>query len=230
MENLRGIYGITRTNKDNEIYIGQTADSFKLRWRRHKSDLKLNKHGNIHLQNIYNKHGDIFGYIILECIESEEEQPYLDQEKYWAQRFEDKGYILLNVGAIGESNSFYGKKHSEETKRKMKGKHLSEAHKRKLSEAHKGKKLTEDHKRKISENNARFNLGKHPSKETTLKNAVSNGARPFQVFKDNQLVCKWINQTQCARELNLSRASINSCLKGRRKSHGGFVFKYENID
>ena len=58
-----------------------------------------------------------------------------------------------------EHNEFRkGKKHSEETKRKIgeahKGKKLSEEHKRKLSEAHKDKKRgphSEEHKRKISE-------------------------------------------------------------------------------
>ena len=48
-----------------------------------------------------------------------------------------------------------GKKHSEETKKKMseakKGKQLSEEHKKKMSEAKKGKQLSEETKKKMSE-------------------------------------------------------------------------------
>ena len=59
---------------------------------------------------------------------------------------------------VGEANSFYGKIHSEEAKRKIseakKGKIHSEEAKKKIGEAMKGKKLgpqSEEHKRKISE-------------------------------------------------------------------------------
>lgn len=47
----------------------------------------------------------------------------------------------------GKNGTFYGKKHSEESKKKM-------------SLVHKGKKLTEEHKLKISKNNGRGMLGK----------------------------------------------------------------------
>ncbi len=54
-----------------------------------------------------------------------------------------KGNVPWNKGIKGERNSFYGKHHTEEAKRKIgeshKGIKLSKNHKIKLSEAHKGK-------------------------------------------------------------------------------------------
>ena len=72
----------------------------------------------------------------------------------------------------GKHNPFYGKKHSDETIRKLslahKGKRLSEEHKKKLSEANKGKRLSEETRRRMSE--ARKNI----SAETRRKLGEAN--------------------------------------------------------
>ena len=64
----------------------------------------------------------------------------------------------INKKLRGENNPFYGKKHSEKTRRMLsemrKGKkfgHLSEETKRKISDAQKGKHFSEERKRNISE-------------------------------------------------------------------------------
>lgn len=64
----------------------------------------------------------------------------------------------VNKKLRGENNPFYGKHHSDKTRRKLsearKGKkfgHLSEATKRKISEGNKGKHFSEERKRNISE-------------------------------------------------------------------------------
>ena len=55
----------------------------------------------------------------------------------------------------GENNPFYGKKHSEESKKrigeKSKGRRHSEETRRKMRESHKGKPKSEEHKKKLSE-------------------------------------------------------------------------------
>lgn len=144
----------------------------------------------------------------------------------------------ISKGNKGKNHGGKGKKLSENTKRKiskaMKGennpnynKHPSEETRKKMSKSQKGKKLTEEHKRKISENHSRHTLGKYHSEDSKLKSAVTHGAKPFQVFdKNEQLIGEWVNQHQCAEELNLNNRAINSCLHNKRKTHKDYTFKY----
>lgn len=80
-----GIYKITNI-VNNKFYIGSASLGFKRRFIQHKSDLKQNKHRNIHLQRSYNKHGkDNFLFEIIEYCEPlkciEREQYYIDTLK-----------------------------------------------------------------------------------------------------------------------------------------------------
>ena len=95
------------------------------------------------------------------------------------------------------------------------GKHLSEEHRKKMSEAHKG------------ENNP--NYGRHFSDEFRKKLSQANNYRKIPVVaiqKDTGKIRVFESQHECARKLNLDRKDIYSCLKGKRKSAGGYTFKY----
>ena len=75
----------------------------------------------------------------------------------------------------GEDNPFYGKHHSEETRKRLSNswdydKHFSAETKKRLREAHKGKKFSEEHKKKIGE----ANKGKHLSEEAKRKISEAN--------------------------------------------------------
>ena len=66
----------------------------------------------------------------------------------------------------GENNPFYGKHHSEETRKKLSDswdydKHFTAETRKKLRVAQKGKKFSEEHKRKIGEANRINNIGTH---------------------------------------------------------------------
>ena len=64
-------------------------------------------------------------------------------------------------------------------------------------------------------------------KENLRKHAMQRGAKEFLVeTKDGIFVGVWLTQNQCARDLNLSVSHVNQCLKGKRKTHKGYVFKY----
>lgn len=126
------------------------------------------------------------------------------------------------------SESKKGNSLSEETKKKisesLKGKHHSEKTKKKISESNKGKILSEEHKKKISEkirgkNNPNYGKkGKDSprSKPILMYDKEGNFIRRFDCIADaNEYLRK-----------DRTCSAIGECLKGRRKTAYGYVFKY----
>lgn len=166
-----GVYCVQfmQHNKWFPTYIG-ISKNIEQRWKEHKVYLRSNKHENQYLQNIWNKYQEqAFEFSILEVNNNYKE--LLDLEKQYANDF---GYpdrdLCLNIGSPGESNPFFGKKHTELSKQKMSekqqginnsffGKKHSEKTKIKMSERKKGKYE--------GENNPMF--GRKHSEETKLK-------------------------------------------------------------
>lgn len=118
-----GVYTITNLIT-NKIYVGSATKDFKIRWRIHLSNLRLNRHHSKYLQSSFNKHGESnFRFEILEeCLP----EFCLSTEQYWMN--------LLNVynrnygyNATPVAGSKLGFRFSNESKLKMsnsaKGKH-----------------------------------------------------------------------------------------------------------
>ncbi len=158
-----GVYQIKNTIT-GDYYIGSSSTINK-RLREHRCRLANNTHPNPHLQSAYNKYGaDSFEFTaILLCTR--------EHKLYYEQGFLDLFKPAYNI-AICAIASAQGLRRSEETNRKNSearkgkpngwlGKHLTEEHKRKLSEANKGKHLSEETKRKLSE----AHKGKHHTDE-----------------------------------------------------------------
>ena len=140
-----------------------------------------------------------------------------------------KGKPLSEETRKKMSQAHKGKTKSEETRKKMsqaqKGKTLSEEQKRKLLQANKGRTLSDEHRQKI----AQSMKGKTASEETRQKLSQANDYRKTPIVaiqKDTGKVKIFESQSECARKLNLSQSHILSCLKGRRKTHKGYTFKY----
>lgn len=97
-------------------------------------------------------------------------------------------------------------------------KHLSDDTKRKISEGNKGKlksPLSENHKRKISESVSGVN---HSQAKTVL-----------QFSKDMIFIREWDYIKQAADELNIDNSAITKCCKEKKKSAGGYVWKYKEV-
>ena len=115
-----------------------------------------------------------------------------------------------------------------------------------MSEAQKGEKHpmygkhhTEETKKKISENlkgeNNHF-YGKHHTEETKKKisEAHTNGkhSKPvLQIDKDtNEVIAEFPSMAEVQRQLGFANIHISQCCNGKRKTCGGFKWRYATTD
>ena len=169
------VYKIVNEVND-KIYIGSTKDK-KTRWQKHKSDLRLNAHGNQHLQRAYNKYGsDSFKFTIVEKVDKSSN--LISREQYYMDKLDPE----YNIAPKADRSE-----HSQETREKMSrnhadvsgennpiyGKHRSQATRDKISKNHAdmsganhpfyGKELSEEHKNNIKENLADMSGENNPN-------------------------------------------------------------------
>jgi len=89
------IYTIVQRSTGKQ-YIGSTSD-VKARMARHFSDLKNNRHHNLHLQRAFNKYGqDDFEVVILEENKGDENDKFLSESE-WIDYLEPE----FNIGGVG---------------------------------------------------------------------------------------------------------------------------------
>jgi group I intron endonuclease len=136
---MRGIYSI-RNKVTGKYYIGETVNLRK-REIQHYSNLRNNRHENNYLQKSFNKYGEsAFEFIILRKDRKLTHEQLYELEKYYIDFYDSyhNGYNLTEGGQgtkgrefseeerlyrskkmTGKGNHFYGKKHSEETKKRL---------------------------------------------------------------------------------------------------------------
>lgn len=183
-----GIYSITYLI-NGKRYIGQSKN-VHVRLLQHKSDLTNGRHHNKHLQSTFDiSVAENFEYSLLEACDIVD----LDErEVYWIAHFNSgnkgfgyntewggreresisgvprKKYVLTEEHKKKISIGNIGKKHTEESKKKM-----SESSKG-LNTWSKGQRLTKEWKEKIRQ----WNTGKIVSDETRLKISEANKGKP----------------------------------------------------
>ena len=205
--------------------ITDTTNGMKYTGKHHyhiEGQLDPSYHGSgTIIKNIYNKRPETLKEEYIKTCYSEEQM--CSDEQYYIEVFDTlwpHGYNLTKGGdgvipceetrrklskthkglQAGEKHPFFGKHHSEESKKKMslarkgktppnKGKHLSEEQKRKIGESlkgrtgpNKGKTMSEETKKKISEAKKKLYsssknhpmFGKHHSEETKKKMSLNH--------------------------------------------------------
>lgn len=185
-----GIYKLLCTTS-GKFYIG-SSQQLGRRKVYHFNRLRANKHPNSHLQNSYNLYGEqSFSYEIIKyCPISDllrEEQQLIDH--YWDKK------LLFNAAQIAGA-SFRNRRHKKTTINKMKKNH---------GKAWLGKHLSDDHKRKISQKIMQL------IKEKGLRKLTDK-----QVLEIRSLSSKGFGVRPIARMLNIPRHNVNSVVKGKR--------------
>jgi len=218
-----GIYSITNL-KNDKVYIGSTKN-FERRYYYHLNDLKNNKHFNIHLQRAYNIDGEKF--FIYNLVEECEDVELIKKEEYYIEKFnscdEKFGY---NINSKADRPpSWFGKKHSDETKEKMsisqKDKFISDYVKQRASETHKGKKISDENKLFLKN----LNSGE--------KNPMY-GKTPYEIWIKkygekiaDEKLASWKNNI---RESNTGRITSDETREKISKSNKGKILSKESIE
>ena len=95
--------------------------------------------------------------------------------------------------------------HKKALSEALKGVPKSEATKQAMSEAHKGVTLSEEHKKAIGE---------------------ARSKKILQFTKSGEFISEWQSAREAHRELGISQGNICACCNGKRKSAGGFIWRY----
>ncbi len=234
-----GIYKIQSVCKPDRIYIGSAVD-FERRKRRHLNMLRQQKHHSIKMQRHYNMYGEndlrftlIHSCSIRELIEAE--QFFLDSHKAYfntckvagslsrlgiPHSIETKEKIRVNNKSslpevrLKKSLAAKGKKKSEEFKQKMRGRKVSDETRRRLSEAQKGKK------RKSPDPKFKESMSKCHMKPILQYDMHMNFIREWESAKT---AMAFISP-------GAKNTGITHCLRGRKKSYKGFIWRYSTTN
>jgi group I intron endonuclease len=206
------------TNKINDKkYVGYTSIGYQERFKQHIYEANKLKTGRILCKAIRKYPIDSFEVKLLyQTVLSDEafklEIDYIQLYKTHAFTKSHNGY---NMSLGGDSNKGY--KHSEETKEKLKiaksgqnsyffGKHLTEEHKKKLSDAKIGLKKTDTTKRNMS------------------------NSRKKSIIQIDKYTMEIISEFPSIKEaFEITKIDhISDVCNGKRKTAGGYIWEFKN--
>jgi len=245
-----GIYKIVNI-KTKKIYVGSAVDIVS-RWVTHKHGLINNFHHSKKLQNSYNKHG--IENFIFEIIEECPREMLIEREQYWldALKSVDDGYNVCP-----KAGSSLGRKHSDNTKKKIglksKGRIHSRERNKKISEANKGrlvgiknpmygKKVSEETKQKISlsiSGNKNPFYGKKHSEETKNKLSKICGKKGrdnprylptpiIQYDMEGNIVKEWFDLISIKEDGNFNYKTVSRACRKIIKKYKNYIWEFKN--
>lgn len=211
------IYKITNLT-NNKMYIGQTTQSLKERMRCHLKDYKNNLPIDVDLHKL-----GIENFKIEQIDEAKTKNELDEKEIYYIKLYNTKYPIGYNLSDGGSTTKGYH--HRQESKDKMRnakrkcGKKISEAY---MGEGNPfyGKKHSEESKQKMSEKRKGF---KHLTEEQIANLKKSHFKTKVMCIETNEI----FNSIREAEKIyNIKGTHISRVCRGKRKTTGGYHWKY----
>lgn len=230
-----GIYQLRNTS-NNKRYIG-LSNNVRRRKIYHYGRLRKQLHDNTYLQRAWNIDPNAFVFEVIEyCDVSQLE----DREIYWISHFDatnrDYGYNILSGGnhLVGESASWWGRKHTSETKAKM----SESARTRPSNRLPKSKEFVE-HLREICAGDKNPFYGRKHSPESLR--VMSEKARMYhqthknprcvgvvKLSESGELICTYPSVKEAATAVDRSYCVISDVCRGVQKTAAGYKWMYES--
>jgi group I intron endonuclease len=136
------------------------------------------------------------------------------------------GQIPWNKGKTG----VYSETTLEKIREANRNRIISEETRKKMSEIMMGHTTSIETRKKISDaqkGNIPWIKGLHHSEEAKRKISGIVSKPIFQYDLNMIFIKEWSSAMEASKKLNLKRSGISSCLTGRYKATGGFIWKYK---
>lgn len=205
------------TTPSGKVYIGITSKRPETRWNK-----GLGYGHNTHFVNAIKRFGwdNIKHEVLVTGLEQEE--AFAEERRLIAEHRANDPKFGYNQSEGGESG-FVGVSQSAEAKKKN-------------ADAHRGRKASEETRKKMSEahkahpNSGCYKKGRVVPQEEKEKSAKSHiglrAKRVVQYTQDGQVVKVHTGANGAEAETNISNSNIIACCKGRRRTAGGYIWRY----
>lgn len=128
--------------------------------------------------------------------------------------------LKLSESLKGEKNGMYGKKHTAGTRMKMAESRFGEKN------IWFGRKKDATYRNKISESLSKYRRNNPVDEETKSKISKSISVSIYQYSLQNEFIAQFASATIAGKEIGIDSSCIIKCCKGKRKTAGGYVWRY----
>lgn len=225
-KSICGIYTIQNLIT-GKYYVGESIRVYE-RWRDHLRDLRTNTHDNKHLQASYNKYGkENFSFTLIEeCIP----EIRFSREKYWIKEY-NSFYHGYNMTEGGEDPKYYKDDNGEIKEWRHKNAVLSEREVLDIIERLKlGESICQIGKDYSVKYTAINDIRTHKTWRYLTEGIIFpkyNNKKAIDMYnRDGTLIGTFDSASDIEKEYHINKKHICKVCKGKKKTAGGYVFKY----